>query len=73
MVEGNWRVNGELSESFPIGVRVREGCVMSPCLSNIFMREMKAKVENIDARLKMNGIDWAVVVCLFADNTGCLQ
>ena len=44
-------VDGELSESFPIGARVRQECVMSPWLFNIFMvgcmREMKAKVRNI--------------------------
>ena len=53
------RVDGELSESFAIGMGVRQGCVMSPWLFNIFMdsciREMKARVGNIEARLKMNG------------------
>ena len=33
------------------------------------MREMKAKVGNIGARLKLNGEGWAVVACLFADDT----
>ena len=67
------RVDGVLSESFPTGVGVRQGCVTSPWLFNIFMdgcmREMKAKVGNIGARLKMNGNGWAVVACLFADDT----
>ncbi len=39
------RVNGELSESFSVEVGVRQGCVMSPWLFNIYMdgciREMK--------------------------------
>ena len=42
------RVEGELSESFDVEVGVRQGCVMSPWLFNIFMdgcmREMKARV-----------------------------
>ena len=29
------------------------------------MREMKAKVENVYTRLKMNGKGWAVVACMF--------
>ena len=40
------RVDGELSESFPIVVWLRQGCVMLPWLFNIIMdrcmREMKA-------------------------------
>ncbi len=40
-------VNGELSESFRVEVGVRQGCVMSPWLFNIYMdgciREMKSE------------------------------
>ncbi len=39
------QVNGELSQSFTVEVGVRQGCVMSPWLFNIYMdgciREMK--------------------------------
>lgn len=67
------RVEGELSESFALGVGVRQGCVMSPWLFNIFMdgcmREMKAKVGNVGARLRLNEVSWSVVACLFADDT----
>ena len=52
---------------------VRQGCMMSSWLYNIFvdgcMREMKAKIENVGARLKMNGIVWLLVSCLFTDGT----
>ena len=33
------------------------------------MREMKAKVGNVGTRIKINGMGWAVVACLFADDT----
>ncbi len=46
---------------------------MSPRLFNIFMdgcmREMRAKVGKVGARLKLNGVDWAVAACLSSDDT----
>ena len=33
-------------------------------------REIKAKMGNVRARLKMNGMDWVMMVCLLADETG---
>ena len=46
---------------------------MSPWLFDIFMdgcmRELKAKVGKIGARVKMNGVEWSVDACLFADDT----
>ncbi len=66
------KVDEELDD-FEIRVRVRQGCVMLPRLFNIFMdgciREMKAKVGNISARLKLNGVTWSVAACLFAVGT----
>lgn len=53
---------------------MRQGCVMSPWLFNVFMdgcmREMKARIGNIGARLRSNGAEWPVVGCLFADLRG---
>ncbi len=47
------KVDGQLSNSFGVRVGVRQGCVMSPWLFNIFMdgcmREMKAKVGKVGA------------------------
>ncbi len=67
------KIDGELSDSFGVGLGVRQGCVMSPWLFNIFMdgcmREMKAKVGKVGARMKLNGVDWSVAACLFADDT----
>ncbi len=50
------RVEGEFTESFAVEVGVRQGCVMSPWLLNIFMdgcmREIKRKVVNKGAELR---------------------
>ncbi len=67
------RVGGEFSESFAVEVGVRQGCVMSPWLLNIFMdgcmRALKHKVVNAGAKLRLNGEVWSVVTGLFADET----
>ncbi len=48
------RMNRELSKSFSVEVGVRQGCVMSPWLFNIYMdgciREMKVRVRDLGAR-----------------------
>lgn len=33
------------------------------------MRKMKAKVGNLGATLRVNGVAWSVVLCLFVDDT----
>ena len=33
------------------------------------MREMKAKVKNVDASLKINGMESVVVACLFVEDS----
>ncbi len=52
------RVEGECSESIAVEVGVRQGCVMSLWLFNIFMdrcmREMKSKVVNAGEKLRLN-------------------
>ncbi len=67
------RVGGKFSESFAVEVEVRQGCVMSPWLFNIFMdgcmKEIKCKVGNTGAKLRLNGEVWSVVTCLFADDS----
>ncbi len=67
------KVDGDRSDSFAVGVGVRQGCVMSPWLFNIFMdgsmKEVIAKVGKADAGLKLNGVDWSVTAFLFADDT----
>ncbi len=49
------RVGGKFSESFAVELGVRQGCVMSPWLFNIFidgcMKKIKCKVGNAGAKL----------------------
>ncbi len=63
-------VNRELSESFKVEVGVRQGCVMSPCLFNIYMdgciREMKVRVRDLGARLNVTGVEQPLVAGLYA-------
>ncbi len=58
------RVGGEFSESFAAELGVRQGCVMSPWLFNIFMdgcmREMKSKVVKCGGKVE---VKWRSVVC----------
>ncbi len=66
-------MNGELSESFSVEVGVRQGCVMSPWLFNIYMdgciREMTVRVRDLGARVNVRGVEQPVVAGLYVDDT----
>ena len=59
--------------SFNVEVGVRQGCVMSPWLFNIYMdgciREMKVRVRDLGARLNVIGAEQPLVAGLYADDT----
>ncbi len=52
---------------------VRQGCVMSPFLFNIYMdgciRDMKVGVQDLGARLNVRGMEQPLVPDLYADDT----
>ncbi len=54
------KINGETSEHFEIKVGLRQGCVMSPWLFNIYidgvMRVMKGKVGEVGVRMYAEGM-----------------
>ena len=51
------QIGGQLTDFFPVKVGVRQGCIMSPTLFNIFldyiMREIKCLDEHLDLNSKM--------------------
>ncbi len=63
----------EKHEHFEIKVVLRQGCVMSPWLFNIYMdgvmREMKGKVGEVGVRAYVEGRKWLLNSILFADDT----
>ena len=68
------RVGGELSESFEVKMGLRQGCVMSPWLFNVFMdgvvREVYARVNGMGVKMRVNGeSEWILSQLLFADDT----
>ena len=68
------RVGQSESEWFPVKVGLRQGCVMSPWLFNIYMDGV---VREVDARVLGRGVnlvdeeggEWAINQVLFADDT----
>ncbi len=58
---------GEVSGSFVV-MGVRRGCNKSPRLFNILV-EVKMKVLNIGAKLRLKGEVWPIVTRFFADDT----
>ena len=68
------RVGNDVSEWFPVNVRLRQGCVMSPWLFNVYMDGV---VQEVNVRvlgkglelLSANGGRFEINQLLFADDT----
>ena len=71
------RVDGELSEFFDLNVGLKQGCVMSPWLFNLYMdgviREVKGRAVDVGVSLVRDGMEWKIPVLLFADDTVLLS
>ncbi len=67
------KINGETSEHFEIKVGLRQVCVMSPWLVNIYMdgvmRGRNGKVGEVGAKMYAEGRKWVLNSILFADDT----
>ena len=66
------RVNGVLSDWFTTHVGLRQVCVMSPILFNVYMdgvmREVRGRLRQ-DMTLSMEGRRWKLPYLLYADDT----
>ncbi len=64
-----------MSESVNVKVGVRQGCVMSPWLFNIYIihgwmyKKMKVSVQNVGARLNVRCMEQPLVAGVYADDT----
>ncbi|MEL7520935.1 MAG: reverse transcriptase family protein, partial [Cyanobacteria bacterium J06553_1] len=73
--EGSVRVCREESEWFSVKVGLRQGCVMSPWLFNIFMdgvmKEVREKAGDVGANMwdARRNCEWKVEWMMFADDT----
>ena len=68
------RVGKDVSEWFPVNVALRQGCVMSPWLFNVYMdfvvREVNVRVRGKGLeQLSANGGSFEINQLLFADDT----
>ena len=52
------RVGMDVNEWFPVNVELRQGCVMSPCLFNVYMDDV---VREVNARVLRKWLDLLVV------------
>ena len=61
------KIDGKVTKSFPINQGVRQGCVLSPLLFNIFMAELAKDLMALDNGL-INSIFWADNIVLLCEN-----
>ena len=65
------KLDGKITQPFSINQRVRQGCVLSPLLFNIFMADLANSLNDTDIglmfeKVKMNSLFWADDIVLFA-------
>src|SRR5215469_12929114 len=69
------KVDGWVGERFEVKVVLRQGCVMSPWLFNVYMdsivREVKreCREEGLNLQSERGGVQWRVNMLLYADDT----
>ena len=49
------QIGGKLTDFFPVKVGVRQGCIMSPTLVNIYLDYIMREIKCLDKQLELNG------------------
>ena len=71
------KIDGKITKSFPINQGVRQGCVLSPMLFNIFIADLAKKLESMNSGFavgisKINSLFWADDIVLLAESGSLL-
>ena len=61
------QIGGELTDSFPVNVGVRQGCVMSPTLFNIYLDYVMKEIKSLDNQFRLT--DNMSIDIRYADDT----
>ncbi|PIK46566.1 hypothetical protein BSL78_16575 [Apostichopus japonicus] len=64
-------VNGKITEWFEVQVGVRQGCLLSPCLFNIYLEFVMKEIQNLDSGLKMGNM--CINNIRYADDTTLIE
>ena len=69
------KLNGKRSESFNIDIGVRQGCILSPLLFNIFLCDLAKSLQEIKCPAigNINSLFWADDLVMFSDSEIGLQ
>ena len=72
------KIGNKLTKPFGINQGVRQGCVLSPLLFNIFLSDLAKELEGMDGKIEigeksLNSIFWADDILMFAKDKETLQ
>ena len=69
------KLNGKRSESFRVDIGVRQGCILSPLLFNIFLCDLAKSLQEIECPAigNLNSLFWADDLVMFSDSEIGLQ
>ena len=72
------KIHNHCTETFEINQGVRQGCVLSPLLFNIFVSDLAKKIDSVDLKIQVNNRElntlfWADDIVMFAKTENTLR